>query len=169
VTAGGATFTWPNVPSGSPDNVAAAGQTLDVNASAGAQHLYLLGSATNGDTTGTLTLTYTDGSTLTATVGFSDWTLGGGSNPVAYGNVVAANSAYRNSTSGSSQSINTYIFVTAPIALDTTKTIKSIPLPNSSGHIHVFSVSAGSPFRLRWDAAAVFSRDVPRSGRPEYG
>jgi hypothetical protein len=88
-------------------------------------------------------LAYTDGSTSTATVGFSDWTLGGNSNPVAYGNAVAAKSAYRNSTSGSSQRINAYIFVTAPIALDTTKTIKGITLPNSSGHLHVFGITTG--------------------------
>jgi predicted alpha-1,2-mannosidase len=143
VTAGGGTFTWPNVPPGSPDNVVAAGQTLDVKAAAGGQHLYLLGSATNGNTSGTLTITYTDGSTSTATVGFSDWTLGGNNNPVAYGNVLAAKSAYRNSTSGSSQTINTYVFVTAPIALDTTKTIKSITLPNSGGRFHVFDVVTG--------------------------
>lgn len=71
----GLNFTWPSYPVGDPDNVVASGQTITLS---GSGRLALLGSASNGNAQGTLTVTYTDGSKSTATVGFSDWTLGGG-------------------------------------------------------------------------------------------
>lgn len=138
VMVNGISYTWPNVQSGTYDNIQASGQTIQTpGAKAGAAQLTFLGSATNGDTQGTVTITYTDGTTLTAQLGFSDWTLGAGGEPVAFNNVIAASTSYRNPM----QTVTTYIFATAPISLDTSKTVASItlPTPTSGGALHVFA------------------------------
>jgi hypothetical protein len=120
------------------DNIEVNGQTIQTpNAPANATHLAFLGSATNGDTQGTVTITYTDGSTQTAQLGFSDWTLGAGSEPVAYNNVVAAKTSYRNPN----DKVTTYVFASESIALSSGKTVASITLPNpvNMGALHVFT------------------------------
>jgi predicted alpha-1,2-mannosidase len=144
VTANGMTYTWPNAASGMDDNILAPGQTIPTpNAKSGASQLTFLGSSTNGPSTGTVTITYTDGSTQTAMLGFSDWTLNGGSASASYGNVIACQMTYRNSTSGSSQQITTYVFASASISLNTSKKVASISLPSSlnQGQLHVFAWS----------------------------
>jgi predicted alpha-1,2-mannosidase len=146
VTQDGIAQTWPKTAVGDPNSVTAHGQTINVGGTATDTELALLGSATNGDTSGTLTITYTDGSTQTATIGFSDWTLGGGGGAVAFGNRLAITTPYRNETSGGSQQISTYLFTTAPIALTAGKTVRSVTLPSTTsggGIMHVFSVGVG--------------------------
>ncbi|RSM67497.1 alpha-mannosidase [Kibdelosporangium aridum] len=145
VTVDGLTHTWPVTNVGEPDNVIAGGQTVNVQAPAGATKLAFLGSAANGTASGTLTITYTDGSTQQAQIGFSDWTLGGGGQQPSFGNRIAVTSTYRNSVNGSSQNLNTYVFATAPVALDPSKQVRSVTLPSavSGGALHVFTVSAG--------------------------
>lgn len=145
VTVGGISYTWPDAAAGMNDNVVSApGQTLPLpGAAQGAGHLTFLGSSTNGPSTVTLTITYTDGTTQTATLGFSDWTLNAGSASLSHGNVVACQMSYRNSTSGTSQQITTYVFASAPIALNTSKRVASMTLPAtvSQGHLHIFAWS----------------------------
>lgn len=141
VTVNGASYTWPNAASGMDDNLVALGQTVPVSASQGAAQLTFLGSSTNGPSTGTVTITYTDGTTQIASLGFSDWTLNGGSASASYGNVVACQMSYRNSASGASQQVTTYVFASAPISLNTSKQVASITLPPSvnQGQLHVFA------------------------------
>lgn len=142
VTVSSINSTWPNVASGLNDNIIANGQTIPGSGSAqGASQLIFLGSSTNGPSLGTITITYTDGTTQTASLGFSDWTLNGGSASASYGNEVACQMSYRNSTSGTSQQITTYVFASAPIALNTSKQVASITLPTSvnQGHLHIFA------------------------------
>jgi hypothetical protein len=145
VTVDGLTHTWPRTDVGEPDNVVAAGQTVTVAAPAGASKLALLGSAANGTASGTVTLTYADGTTQRAQVGFSDWTLGGGGQAPAFDNRIAVKSQYRNATNGSSQGISTYVFATAPIQLDSTKQLRTVTLPAAvtGGTLHVFAITAG--------------------------
>ncbi|HEX4724314.1 MAG TPA: GH92 family glycosyl hydrolase [Pseudonocardiaceae bacterium] len=147
LTANGVSLTFPDASVGDPDNVAAQGQTIDLpTASAGATKLELLGSASNGNTSGTLTITYTDGTTQTATIGFSDWTLGGGGGTPAFGNLLAVSTPYRNMTSGGSQSVGTDLFYTTPIALAAGKTVAGVTLPattSGGGTIHVFTLGVG--------------------------
>ena len=144
VTVNGTSYVWPNAAPGTFDNVESAGQVIQTpQAKTGATNLSFLGSAADGPSVGTLTITYTDGSTQTAQLGFSDWTLGGGGTPTpSYGNVVAATTGYRD-FSGGSQQVNTYVFATAPIALDASKQVASITLPSSTdqGMLHVFAYS----------------------------
>jgi predicted alpha-1,2-mannosidase len=143
VTVDGIAHTWPNVPVGDPDNVMVSGQTIGVT-TAGATRLAFLGSATNGRASGNVTITYTDGSTQTAQLGFSDWTLGGGGQPVSFDNRIAAQMPYRNSIGGSPQTITTYVFASAPVALTAGKQIASVTLPSTvdGGALHVFAVTA---------------------------
>jgi hypothetical protein len=137
VTSGGVQYDWPATAAGQPDNVVAAGQVIDVPPVAGATELGVMGSATNGPSSGTLTITYTDGTSQSATLGFTDWTSGSAS----LGNGIAASMPYRNSAAGSSQQIGTKVFTTG-IPLQTGKTVASVTLPDGAdqGLLHVFAL-----------------------------
>ncbi|MDI5973813.1 lectin [Streptomyces sp. SL13] len=142
VSAAGVSFTWPNVASGKPDNYEANGQTVTAS---GTGAISFLGAANNGPSTGTATVTYTDGTTQNVQFTLSDWTLNGGGSSAAAGNTVAATAAYRNQASASSDSVKTYLFATAPVALASGKTVSSVRLPSdaSAGGLHVFAVGFG--------------------------
>lgn len=147
VKADGLTYTWPGTgPSGALDNIDAAGQTVPVSLPAGSTRIGLLGSATNAGSsgaTGTLTVTYTDGSTQQIPVGLSDWTLGAGSFPPLAGNTIVANTPYRDTGGGGKQMINTYVFATNA-SLTAGKTVASVTMPTpTGGNMHVFAIGAG--------------------------
>jgi ABC-type phosphate/phosphonate transport system substrate-binding protein len=146
VSANGFDFVWPDVAPGSPDNVVAGGgdQVLDLSAtSQGATKLSFLGSASEGQASGTVTLTYTDGTKQQATLGFSDWTLGGGGGTPQFGNVIALKTAYRDQAGQGKDPVVTDIFASAPIALQAGKQLQSVTLPAtvSGGDLHVFAVA----------------------------
>ncbi len=138
VTSNGFVFNWPAVVVGQPDNWQAAGQVIPVTATG---TLGILGAATNGPSTGTATVTYTDGTTQAASLTFSDWTLNGGTATVQAGDSIAATMPYRNGAAGK-QTVNTYVFFTS-VALTAGKTAQSVTLPATvnTGHIHIFAVS----------------------------
>jgi hypothetical protein len=142
VTVDGLKYTWPSFPAGEPDNVIAAGQTVNVT---GSGRLAFLGSASNGSASGPLTITYTDGTKSTATLGFSDWTLGGGGAQPSFGNKIALSTPYRNASGGDPQQIRTMVFASAPISLTAGKSVASVTLPSavSGGALHVFAIAAG--------------------------
>ncbi|MGH1552660.1 hypothetical protein ACRAWF_13010 [Streptomyces sp. L7] len=71
-TVDGLGFTWPGSPNGRPDNVSAAGQTLQLPQPAA--NLSFVGSAVNGNQQTKATVTYTDGSTDVVDLSFTDWT-----------------------------------------------------------------------------------------------
>ncbi|HEV2638676.1 MAG TPA: GH92 family glycosyl hydrolase [Actinocrinis sp.] len=144
LTSGGLTYTWPNVAPGAQDAVVAAGQTVEVNEPTSASTIGFLGSATDAGSTGaegTVTVTYTDGSTSTAGLGFSDWTLGGGGGSPVFTNVPVATTSYRNGADGT-QTIPTFVFAQT-IPVDSTKTVASVTLPSvlNQGSIGIFAVS----------------------------
>lgn len=149
VTADGISYTWPTVTSGQPDNLEMAGQTIPMPAGTSGSSFGLLGAAVNAPTdgsgvSGTLTVTYTDGTTSRATVGFSDWTLnGGGSKPIP-GDTTAVSTAYRNTASGGRDSVKTYVFATK-VPLDVSKQVASVTLPvtGSTGTVHLFAYGFG--------------------------
>jgi hypothetical protein len=137
ITSGGVLYNWPGVAAGQPDNLIAAGQVITVPPVAGATELGVMGSASNGPSSGPLTITYTDGTTQSATLGFTDWTSGSPS----FGNGTAAAMPYRNSASGTSQQIGTKLFTTN-VALQPGKTVASVTLPSraNQGELHVFAL-----------------------------
>jgi hypothetical protein len=137
ITSGGVQYNWPGAAAGQPDNLITAGQVITVPPVAGATELGVMGSATNGPSSGALTIAYTDGTTQSVTLGFTDWTSGSPS----FGNGTAAAMPYRNSASGTSQQIETKVFTTN-IALQPGKTVASVTLPSSvnQGELHVFAL-----------------------------
>jgi predicted alpha-1,2-mannosidase len=141
VSADGVNFAWPDVPAGQKDNIIAQGQTIPLIGQAGATRLGFLGSATYGPSQGTVTVSYTDGSTQQATLAFSDWTLAGG---LLSGDSVAAQTAYRNTASGTSQNSATDLFATV-IGLESGKTVASVTLPSQAnqGQLHIFAITTG--------------------------
>jgi len=139
VSSGGVNFTWPSAATATPDNYLANGQTVTAS---GSGAISFLGSASNGPSTGTATVNYTDGTTQSVPITLSDWTLGGGSGTLSTGNTIAITSAYRNQAGAASDSVKTYVFATAPVNLVSGKTVASVRLPSnvSSGGLHVFSI-----------------------------
>jgi hypothetical protein len=136
----GVTFQWPTSYSVIPDNYESAGTTISfaptipVTPIAGATTLAFVGTATNGTASGTATITYTDNTTSTFTLGFTDWTVG----TAADGNHLVATMSYYNTNTGQ-QSSNRYLYE-AETTLATGKTIQSVTLPSTTDHLHVFAV-----------------------------
>jgi hypothetical protein len=141
LTFNGVSFLWPNAAVGAPDNVQAQGQVIPVPGGKGATMLAFLGSAAFGPSTGTGTITYTDGTTQTFTLAFSDWTLNGGASTPLNADQVVVALPYRNSLHGRQLDQFPEVFYTS-VALQPGKTIKSVILPNPNrGQIHVFAIS----------------------------
>jgi hypothetical protein len=143
LTASGKTFTWPNVSAGTADNYLANGQTVAVSGSGSSGSIAFLGSATNGPSTGTATVNFTDGTSQSVTLSFSDWTLNGGTASVQAGNTVAITTPYRNTGSGGKDTVTTNVFATSPVSLPSGKTVAGITLPSSvnRGSLHVFAIA----------------------------
>jgi len=142
VTVNGVTFQWPAAASGTADNVTAQGQTISVGAPTGETTLAVLGAATNGPLTGRGTITYSDGSTQSFTLGLPDWTLNGGGAQLAPGGAqLAATMPYRNNGTGK-QTLQTDVFYTA-VALQAGKAVASVTLPAAptQGGLHVFAMT----------------------------
>jgi hypothetical protein len=76
----GINYIWPGAATGQSDNYVASGQTIPVTPVAGATTLGFVGSADEAfpSSSGIATLTYTDGSTQTFTLGMTDWILDNG-------------------------------------------------------------------------------------------
>lgn len=147
-TADGASLSWPDVAAGQPDNIATNGQILLApTMPSGAKSLVIVGSATNGPSHGSLTLTYASGLTEQVQLGFTDWTLNGGSaSGPSFANSVVAKMASRNCAGcGGVQSVATYLFAES-VPLQAGQALQTVTLPTSTdngGQLHVFAL-AGS-------------------------
>ncbi|MGH9094594.1 MAG: GH92 family glycosyl hydrolase, partial [Acidimicrobiales bacterium] len=139
----GITYSFPSAAAGQPDNVTTGGQTITVLPVSGVTQIGFLGSATNGPSTGTATIHYTDGSSTQVTLEFGDWTLNAGSSSPPSGNVVVAKTGYRDTSGGSSQTVTTYLF-SAALPIASGKTVQSVTLPatTNTGELHVFAVGS---------------------------
>jgi lysophospholipase L1-like esterase len=144
VTAGGLSYTWPDAPACTQDNIVAGAQTILVHPVQGASTLGLVGTSTNGEAQGTVLIRYSDGTTSTGTVVFGDWAGA----PVAGDTTVAA-MPYRNSASGTSQQLTVQVCATQ-VPVDPAKTVASVTLPDvgyavGSGvtAMHIFALSFG--------------------------
>ncbi|AZP20969.1 glycoside hydrolase family 92 protein [Streptomyces aquilus] len=131
-------FTWPGSPNGRPDNAAGNGQTVQL--AAPVRQLAFVGSAVNGDQRGRATVTYTDGSSDTVDLSFSDWTLGGGGGSVRYGNEVVARTTYRNVPGAGREAVATYVFATEPFRAPEGMAVVSVRLPREPD-LHVFTLA----------------------------
>jgi hypothetical protein len=113
-----------------------------VNGTAGQTTLGLLGSSSNGNSSGTIVIFYTDGTSSAETVSFNDWAGSAGN-----GDTAVATMPYRNSASGS-QTIKMFVFATT-VPVDPSKTVESVVLPNVSSKVgvtamHIFALALGS-------------------------
>ena len=130
--AGGATFTLGAT--GSNNVVSAAGQTIALP-SGKFTALNLLATGIFGNQANqSFVVTYTDGTTTTLTQSISDWFT-----PQNYaGESIAASTAYRDTSNGGRdpRTFNVYSYA---LALDPTRTVKSLTLPNN-GNVEVLGV-----------------------------
>jgi RHS repeat-associated protein len=144
VSAGGMSFTWPSASAGSDGAIESPVDGKGVviptpDATAGATTLGILGAASNGPTTGTATLTYTDESTARVSLGLSD---SQGNDGVEYDNSTVATMSYSPSGEYGINAGDTYLYE-ASVPLDSSKTLASITLPATvnQGEMEVFAVS----------------------------
>jgi predicted GH43/DUF377 family glycosyl hydrolase len=143
ITSEGLTYTWPDVAAGTPDNVRCDGQLVPVSGTGST--LGVLGSAYYGPLDGQIVLHYTDGSTQTASLGLSDWSLNAGASAPSYGNVIVATMPYRDVGTGEDATVS-YLF-SEQIPLAAGKTLASVTLPGapSKGAEDVFALTVGTP------------------------
>jgi hypothetical protein len=111
--------------------------------------LELVGTGVQGGQTGTVTVTYSDGSSDTFTQGFSDWFSTG---PYNIGESIALLLPYR--LSGGSQDNRPFRIYNYSIAINATKTVQSMTLPNNRDIVVLgatlvaipgFATAGGSP------------------------
>jgi hypothetical protein len=142
VTSQNVTFIWPSVPTGQADNWQAAGQVISLSSLPGASTLGFLGASTNGSASGTATITYTDNSTATFTLGLTDWWNGTAqfSNNVQVAHLTTIDTKHGTKTG------NFYLY-SATTPIDTSKHLKSVTLPTtvSPGQLHIFAIGVGMP------------------------
>jgi hypothetical protein len=136
-TSNGATFTWPAAAAGSPDNVAGGGVKVKLSDQGSA--LAFLG-AEAGFTTDTVTVTYTDGTTSTGSLGFPNWCC---ASTTTYGAKVAISTDHRDTPSGPANFGTAYDVFYNSIPLDAGKTVATVTLPASQA-IHVFAMAVQS-------------------------
>ncbi|WP_371663213.1 GH92 family glycosyl hydrolase [Streptomyces sp. NBC_00280] len=134
----GLTFTWPSSPTGRPDNASAAAQPVQL--ATPADQLSFIGSAVFGSRQARATVTYTDGTTDTVDLAFTDWTLGGGTGTVQYGNEVVARTSYRNVSGAGRDPVPTYVFATRPFQAPAGRSIASVRLP-ADVNLHIFALA----------------------------
>ncbi|GAA3156251.1 GH92 family glycosyl hydrolase [Nonomuraea roseoviolacea] len=137
----GFTFTWPDRKPGQVDNLRPGTQPIEMTAPAGATKLAFLGAGVNGWPESEVTITYTDGSTGTGKLGFSEWILDFGGAQPAFGNEVVASAPFRLFWgSWALQPIGTHVFAAQPIALDPAKTVRSVTFSTpEDGELHLFA------------------------------
>jgi hypothetical protein len=104
--------------------------------------LSFIGSATNGSQSARATVTYTDGTTGTVDLSFTDWTIGGGGGTVQYGNETVARTTYRNAAGADRDPVAAYVFATKPFTAPDGRTVGSVRLPGNSD-LHVFTLATG--------------------------
>ena len=139
VTAAGSVFSLG--PAGSVDAIQSAGQFVPLP-SGSFGGLRLLGTAVNGNQSGTFKVTYGDGSSASFSRTFADWHSG----PVAPGESLAASTTYRNASNGRDLNHNGFNLFTSTLPLDSSRTLRGVTLP-SNRNIVLFAagLTASSP------------------------
>jgi beta-glucosidase len=136
IPVGTATATFPSQAPGTPDAVSASGQVVEVGGSGSA--LVITGAAHNGEGTGYLTATFTDGTTDTIPVDFQDWY----SDAATGLSSIVATSPWNQPPGGiGPHDVSIYGEV---YPLPAGKTLSYVTLP-SVGNMVLFSVGTGNP------------------------
>jgi beta-glucosidase len=142
VTIGGTTFTWPDVPAGTPDNVVTGGQTVDLSGSG--TDLGFLGASQNGTASGIVTIHYTDGSSQSFNLNIADWYADA---PAVGNQIVTTTSSwnFQNNPLGP-HPVSVYF---ASVPLEQGKTVAAVTLPVLTGAggttaMHIFAMATGT-------------------------
>ncbi|MFF5204371.1 NPCBM/NEW2 domain-containing protein [Streptosporangium sp. NPDC000396] len=136
-TVEGVEFTWPASAPGTPDNVAASGQTVALTGKASG--LAFLGTET-GSSSGPVTVIYADGSTDTATLGFPNWCCAATDR---FGAKVAFGVKGKNTAAGPNQYPTTdYRIFFNSVRVNPGKQVVAVRLPDAAA-IHVFAMALG--------------------------
>jgi len=131
----GLTFTWPDVPPGEPDNTATDGSVIATSGSG--TKLGFLGAAVFGTQSGTLSITYTDGSILQAPLAFADWYF---NDPVP-GTDIVATVPWNVPPEHPDQDHPVSVYY-GSVQLDPSKTVRFVTLPTNP-HLHIFALAIG--------------------------
>jgi hypothetical protein len=142
VTIGGTTLTWPAAASGTPDNVVAAGQTVEMSGSG--TDLGFLGASQNGIASGTVTVHYTDGSSQSYNLNLADWYSG---SPAVGNQLVTTTSSWNFQANPIGPHPVSLYFASVP--LQQGKQVASVTLPilrNAGGTtaMHIFAMATGT-------------------------
>ncbi len=142
VTHDGLAFTWPDASPGTNDNVVAQGQTISPSGSGST--LGFLGTGDYGTASGRATITYTDGTTQSFSLAFSDWYA----NSAQPDGDILDSFPYHNSKTGKSNNEVSIYYASVP--LKSGKTVKYVTLPDVSQGVatsvvamHIFAMSIG--------------------------
>ncbi|HYZ55003.1 MAG TPA: hypothetical protein VE733_16065 [Streptosporangiaceae bacterium] len=136
---------WPDAPPGHPDNVLADGQVIAVHGSGNT--LGVAAASTGGDTSGTLTVSYTDGTSTAAQVSVANWisTSAAGAPSGGESDLLATTGGWN--PGGTLPVSMSYLSV----PLDPGKTVASVTLPtvgSTVGHavpaMHIFGLAVGT-------------------------
>ncbi|MGW8955503.1 glycosyl hydrolase family 95 catalytic domain-containing protein [Streptomyces sp. NPDC055709] len=126
-------WTFPPTADGTRNALTANGQKITVTAAA-YKALHVLGAGVNGNKTGTVTLTYSNGTTATAALSLTNW-----ASPAAYGEKTAVYASYRHGPTAD-QSLPVRVFhQTLPV--DPTRTLTSVTLPVNS-QMRIMAITA---------------------------
>jgi hypothetical protein len=134
----GLTFTWPDTAPGEPDNTATDSQVVAVSGT-GAR-LGIVGSACcspTGGQSGTVFVTYDDGTVAQAQLTFADWYF----NSPAPGTDIVATVPWNVGPENTDQDHPVSVFY-AGLPLDPTKSVRFVTLP-SNPDLHVFAMAVG--------------------------
>ncbi|MGW1138183.1 NEW3 domain-containing protein [Streptomyces zhihengii] len=135
VTALGAKLRWPDVPSGTKDNVSSAGQAVALTGKG--SNLVFLGSGVGSGATGSATVFYKDGTSTSGSFGFPNWSF---DPPNAHGATLVASSNGRNRPSGYGNAGIAYRVFAHAIALDPAKEVEFVVMP-ANANVHVFDMA----------------------------
>jgi beta-glucosidase len=184
VAAAGESLTLPQVAAGAPDEITAEGQVIGLHQSG--SELGFLGAGTFGTQSGPVTVTYTDGTSQTATLSMADWFA---DSPVT-GTVIAASAPWNQPPANSPMrrdrvaprpgplrvplaqeaalGPHTVAVYYAQIPVDPSKTIASVTLP-SNPQLHLFDVGVPSAASYGSVASAYDDTGLAPSASPLAG
>ncbi|MFU8854900.1 glycoside hydrolase family 3 C-terminal domain-containing protein [Micromonospora sp. SL1-18] len=133
----GSTFTWPNVPPGTPDNAEANGQVIALSGTG--DRLAFLGASTNGSQGGTGTIYYADGRSQQFTVSLPDWWGPPGDTEVV------ASMPYQNQTNPPGQLKHVAYVYYASVPIRSGVAVRAVALPvtgvSPGPGMHVFAMT----------------------------
>ncbi len=160
VNTNGFTFQWPNVQAGTPDNWYAEGQTIAVSSNSGDNLLGILGAADFGASSGTATMNFTDGTSQSFTLGFTDWW----SKTPTFGNKVVVTAPYQNAASGK-VTVSVGVFL-AQVTIPGGKILQSVVLPSDAigGQLHVFAFATQKISTSSFNNAGISDDAAPAGG-----